>query len=62
MPGTGGGFPTWPYAVEVTQIADGGSSVPDCYQMMNGNVGAHVNIGTEASSQSCQCMYENYGT
>lgn len=60
--GSSGKYVSWPYAVDVLQIADGGSSVPDCYQMVNGNTGAHVTIDTEPSSQSCECAYENYGT
>lgn len=62
MPGTNGGYQSWPYAVQVTQVVDGGSSVPDCYEMNNGNTVAHVAIGTESATQSCNCVYENYGT
>lgn len=58
--GTAGGYQAWPYAVEVRQVADGGSSVPDCYKMVNDEAGDHVTVGSEAASQTCQCIYENY--
>ena len=53
-------YPPWPYAVDVQQTADGGTGVPDCYKMVNGNVGEHVPVATEATSQTCQCQYQNY--
>lgn len=52
----------WPYAVEVQQVAKGGTGVPDCYKMMNGSIDEHVPIGNEPDTQTCQCMYQNYDT
>lgn len=52
----------WPYAVEVQQMANGDTGVPDCYKIINGNIGEPVPIGTEPSTQTCQCMYQNYNT
>jgi len=57
-----GAYQPWPYAVEVQQRASGGDGVPDCYQLMNGNTGAHVDVGTESSGKTCLCAYQNYGT
>jgi hypothetical protein len=61
-PSSPGAYPPWPYAVEVQQVASGGARVPDCYEMVNGDTGAHVPIGTVSDSQTCQCIYQNYGT
>jgi hypothetical protein len=57
-----GAYPPWPYAVEVQQVASGGTRVPDCYEMVNGDIAKHVPIGTVSDSQTCQCIYQNYGT
>lgn len=57
-----GAYPPWPYAVEVQQQANGGPGVPDCYEMVNGNTAEYVPIGNEPDSQTCQCVYQNYGT
>lgn len=61
-PSTAEAYLPWPYAVEVQQVASGGAGVPDCYKMINGNTGEHVTVGTEPANQTCQCVYENYGT
>jgi len=52
----------WPYAVEVQQVAKGGTGVPDCYKIVNGDTREHVPIGNEPDTQTCQCMYQNYDT
>lgn len=54
-------FKPWPYAVEVSQVADGGNGTPDCYEVVNGNIGQRVTVGTEPVSQQCVCSYQNYG-
>jgi hypothetical protein len=61
-PSAAGAYLPWPYAVEVQQVANGGAGVPDCYKMINGNPGERVPIGIVPDTQTCQCLYENYGT
>ena len=55
-------YQPWPYAVEAQQQTAGGSGVPDCYEMFNGNPGNHIDVPTVSSSQDCLCQYQNYGT
>lgn len=55
-------FQSWPYAIEFVQSAAGGFNVPDCYHVVNGNIGAGVNYGftTQSSRHICDCSYRNY--
>ena len=58
-----GSFEAWPYAVEVTQSINGGSSVPECFKTSNGNVGARIseNLTADAGSGNvCSCEYKNW--
>ncbi len=55
-------FGEWPYAVEVQQFIEGGSGVPDCRKVVNGVAGEKVSIGIETITDSCECLYMNYGT
>ncbi|KAI9718830.1 MAG: hypothetical protein M1828_006519 [Chrysothrix sp. TS-e1954] len=54
----------WPAAAYITQSADGGSGVPDCYPASNGMVsGPRITQGLQPVSESrqCMCVYENAG-
>lgn len=57
-----GGYQQWPYAVEVRQRQSGGTSVPDCYEYVNGRVGDRVlnGLDTQPLSRECICDYRNY--
>ncbi|KAI1331343.1 hypothetical protein F5Y16DRAFT_265495 [Xylariaceae sp. FL0255] len=52
-------FDAWPYAVELSQVAAAGSSVPDCRD----GEGNPVDGGFEISQGGgdCGCYYQNYG-
>lgn len=58
----GGGFGSWPHAVEVTQTIGGGIGVPDCFEVMDGNLGARISQGLTAqvAGDMCSCAYKNY--
>ncbi|MCJ1301538.1 hypothetical protein MMC08_004339 [Hypocenomyce scalaris] len=55
-------FESWPYAVEVTQTIGGGSGVPDCFEVVNGNLGEQITDGltAQAAGDMCSCAYKNY--
>ena len=57
-----GGYEQWPYAVDITQTAIGGANVPNCYETVDGHVGARITDGliAEAASAQCLCDYRNY--
>ena len=57
-----GAFSPWPNAVSVRQLVSGGTGIPDCYKMRNGNVEEPITVGTEAASQNCQCRYQNFAS
>lgn len=57
-----GGYEQWPYAVEIMEVASGGSNVPDCYEYVNGVVGSPIttDLTSESSNSQCLCEYRNY--
>ena len=57
-----GGYQQWPYAVEITQIAGGGTDVPNCYETNNGKIGAPITYGITPmpSTADCVCGYRNF--
>lgn len=57
-----GSFEQWPYAVEITQNAAGGTNVPNCYETNDGAIGAPITTGLDAqpATSSCVCAYRNY--
>ena len=57
-----GGFQQWPYAVEVTQTAIGGTDVPNCYKTVDGILGDSITYGLEPqpSTSQCSCDYRNF--
>ena len=54
-------YQLWPYAAESNQVVSGGTGIPNCYRLGNGNLGDPVRVGTESGSQKCSCLYRNYG-
>lgn len=61
---TGASYTEWPYRVRVEQVASGGSDVPNCYKITDGNVGEKIQDGLEAQDASnlCSCLYKNWNT
>lgn len=57
-----GSYQDWPYAVEVLQSSPGGEEIPNCYQMVDGKLGARIEgLEPEAEGDECRCEYRNYG-
>ena len=59
-----GGQLIWPYAVELTQSIGGGTGVPDCYRLENGNPVEHLTQGlkTKGPDEVCSCFYKNFNS
>ena len=57
-----GGYEQWPYAVEITQTAYGGTDVPNCYKTLNGQLGDRIteSLDPQSSDSECLCDYKNY--
>jgi len=57
-----GGYAPWPYAVEITQTAAGGSDVPNCYSIVDGREGEPVEAGLvpQPDGAECMCDYRNF--
>lgn len=57
-----GGYAPWPYAVEVSQTALGGSNVPNCYETSNGVIGSRILTGLtpQPTDSQCICDYRNF--
>jgi len=57
-----GSYQDWPYAVDVIQSSPGGEGVPDCYETVNGQLGARIEgLEPKAEGDECRCEYRNYG-
>ena len=56
-------YQKWPYAVEIIQSSPGGEGTPDCYETIDGKLGAKVVQGLEpeAEGEECRCEYRNHG-
>jgi hypothetical protein len=56
-------YQEWPYPVEIVQSSPGGDGTPDCYETVNGQLGARVVQGLEPKEEGdeCRCEYRNYG-
>jgi len=55
-------YQEWPYPVEITQSSPGGEGIPDCYETVDGRVGARVEgLESQAEGDECRCEYRNYG-
>ncbi|KAM0709663.1 hypothetical protein Q7P35_003703 [Cladosporium inversicolor] len=55
-------YQDWPYAVEVIQSSPSGEGTPDCYETVDGKLGARVEgLEPEAEGDECRCEYRNYG-
>ncbi|KAI1872258.1 uncharacterized protein JN550_003977 [Neoarthrinium moseri] len=52
-------FGNWPYAVEVSQVANSGDGVPDCRDSKGQPLGDFDLSG--AAQGNCSCMYSNFG-
>lgn len=57
-----GGQKLWPYAVEITVSHGGGSDVPDCHRLKDGEPGPRLTEGLQAraSTDMCSCFYKNF--
>jgi hypothetical protein len=56
-------YQEWPYPVEIIQNSPGGEGTPDCYETVDGQLGARVVEGLEPKGEGyeCRCEYSNYG-
>ena len=59
---TSGILQPWPQAVDLKQTTDGGSDVPECFNMDNGQKTDRVmdGITPKASTDVCNCEYKNF--
>lgn len=55
-----GGYTQWPHAVEVTQMASGGTNVPNCYETGTGAPITDAGLTPQAGNFECSCDYRNY--
>ncbi|KAF2177657.1 hypothetical protein K469DRAFT_643878 [Zopfia rhizophila CBS 207.26] len=57
-------FPAWPFAVRVEQAIGGGTGIPNCYKLSNGQPGDKITEGLESQDQGslCSCLYKNWRT
>ncbi|PNS21629.1 hypothetical protein CAC42_988 [Sphaceloma murrayae] len=56
-----GGYPRWPYAVEIREVSGAGQDVPACYEMVNGAVGQRTgDLMPQSSDRRCSCNYRNF--
>ena len=58
-----GSFAQWPYAVEITQTANGGADVPNCYETTDGQLGQQIfnpALQPMPSTDQCSCDYRNF--
>ncbi|KAK3710489.1 hypothetical protein LTR37_010332 [Vermiconidia calcicola] len=56
-----GGYEQWPYAVEITQSAVGGTDVPNCYETVDGRLGAPIEgLLPQPETAECLCSYQNF--
>ena len=55
-------YAQWPYAVDVTQSAAGGQNVPNCYETLDGAVGARITAALvpQPEIDECLCAYRNF--
>ena len=53
---------TWPHAVEVMQTISGGQNVPNCYESVDGNLGARITSGLDPrpTQDQCECLWKNF--
>ncbi|GAB7322274.1 hypothetical protein MBLNU13_g03257t1 [Cladosporium sp. NU13] len=55
-------YQDWPYPVEIVQSSPGGEGNPDCYETVDGKLGARVEgLEPETEGDECRCEYRNYG-
>lgn len=56
------GFPAWEFAIEATELVGGGSNVPECYQITNGQKGNRItqDLVPQAAGEMCNCVYRNF--
>ncbi|KAK3723212.1 hypothetical protein LTR37_001935 [Vermiconidia calcicola] len=61
MSTTLGGYEQWPYAVEITQSAVGGTDVPNCYETVDGRLGTPIEeLIPQPETAECLCSYQNF--
>lgn len=58
---TGDSFIPWPYAASVTQSANAGSNVPECFDTKGAQIGNFTVQAAQTGGQTCDCMYMNFG-
>ena len=52
-------FTSWPYAVKIEQISDGGAGTPTCLDPSGNSLG---DFSVSNTAQQCDCTYLNTGT
>lgn len=59
-----GGFQQWPHAVEISQTSNGGDDVPNCYEIVDGQLGQQIfstSLQPMPEADQCSCEYRNFG-
>ncbi|KAF4556103.1 Hypothetical protein D9617_1g079780 [Elsinoe fawcettii] len=60
-PSVQGGYPRWPYAVEIREVSSGGQDTPACYETTNGMLGVRVgDLAIQSADRQCSCNYRNF--
>ena len=55
-------YQEWPHPVDIVQSSPGGEGIPDCYETVDGKLGARVEgLEPEVEGYECRCEYRNYG-
>jgi hypothetical protein len=53
---------SWPFAVQIMQLATGGTDVPNCYKTNEGVTGERITDGLapKQPTDRCSCVYQNF--
>ncbi|KAI9820118.1 MAG: hypothetical protein M1832_003825 [Thelocarpon impressellum] len=54
-------YKAWPFAIEIEQVIAGGEDVPQCFKVVNGNIGDRVpGLKPVGLDDVCSCNYRNW--
>lgn len=62
-PNSEASYDAWPYAVRVEEVVGGGDNVPNCYTMVDGQMGEPVDsdsLKPQDGGSLCDCLYMNW--
>lgn len=62
-PNSEASYDAWPYAVRVEEVVGGGDNVPNCYKMVDGQIGNQIesdSLKPQDAGSLCDCLYMNW--